>query len=82
VLDDGWRERVDITIKVMYPIISLLWFADIDQSILVDAYEGWEYMIDFVKTVILENECREYVTSTENLFSLFNNIWVILINRW
>ena len=36
VLDDGWWERVDLTIKIMGPTISLLWFADMDHTILRD----------------------------------------------
>ena len=34
VLDDAWWERVDLTIKIMEPIISLLRFADTDKPIL------------------------------------------------
>jgi hypothetical protein len=40
VLDDAWWEKVDITIKIMDPIISLLRFADTDRPILGEAYEG------------------------------------------
>ena len=34
VLDDGWWEKVDLTIKIMEPIIYLLRFADTDKPIL------------------------------------------------
>ena len=34
ILDDGWWERVDLTIKIMDSIISLLRFADTNQPIL------------------------------------------------
>jgi hypothetical protein len=30
MLDDGWWERVDLIIKIIDPIISLLRFADMD----------------------------------------------------
>ena len=30
MLNDGWWERVDLTIKIMNPIISFLQFADMD----------------------------------------------------
>jgi hypothetical protein len=40
VLDDAWWERVDLTIKIMDPIISLLRFADTDKPILGELYEG------------------------------------------
>ena len=42
MLDDGRWERVDLTIKIMDPIISLLRFADTDQPILGDVYEEWD----------------------------------------
>ena len=46
VLDDGWWERVDLSINTMNQyIISLLRFAEIDQPILGDIYEGWDSMI-------------------------------------
>ena len=45
MLDDGWWERVDLTIKIMDPIIYLLQFVDTDQPILEDVYEGWDSMI-------------------------------------
>ena len=34
VLDDDWWEMVDLTIKIMDPIVSLLQFTDTDQPIL------------------------------------------------
>jgi hypothetical protein len=79
MLDDGWWERVDLTIKIMDPIISLLWFADMDQPILGEVYEGWDSMIESVKTIILQHECPEYGTSTKTLFTTIHDI---LISRW
>jgi hypothetical protein len=52
MLDDGWWERVDLTIMIMDPIISFLRFAYTDQPIL-EVYEGWDSMIESMKTVIL-----------------------------
>jgi hypothetical protein len=69
VLDDGWWERVDLTIKIMDPIISLLRFANTDKPILGEIYEGRDSMIESVKTGILEHECPEYGTSGETLFA-------------
>jgi hypothetical protein len=74
MLDDGWWERVDITIKIMDPIISLLWFVARDQPILGEVYEGWDSMIEFVKTVVLEHECPGYGTSKETLFTIIPDI--------
>jgi hypothetical protein len=51
VLDDAWWESVDLTIKIMDPIISLLQFADIDKPILGEVYEGWDSMIESVRTL-------------------------------
>jgi hypothetical protein len=53
VLDDAWWERVDLTIKIMEPIISLLRFADTDKPILGEVYEGWDSMIESMRTIIL-----------------------------
>jgi hypothetical protein len=53
ILDDDWWERVDITIKIMELIISLLQFAGTDKSILGEVYEGWESMIESMRTIIL-----------------------------
>ena len=61
MLDDGWWGWVDLTIKIMDPIFSLLRFANMDQPILTDVYEGWDSM----RTIVMENECLEYETSTE-----------------
>ena len=36
-------------------------------------------MIDFVKIIIVQNECLEYGTSTNNLFTTIQDI---LINKW
>jgi hypothetical protein len=38
LLDDCWWESIDLTIKTMDLIISLLWFTYIDQVILGDVY--------------------------------------------
>ena len=56
ILYDVWRERVDLTIKIMEPLISLLRFADTDQPILADVYEGWDSMIESMRTIVVENE--------------------------
>ena len=56
ILDDVWWERVDLTIKIMEPLVSLLCFADTDQPILANVYEGWDSMIEFVRTIVMENE--------------------------
>eukprot|EP00253_Pinus_taeda_P029225 PITA_29225 len=79
VLDDGWWERVDLTIKIMNPIISFLRFADTDHPILGEVYEGWDSMIESVKTIVMENECPGYETSAESLWSTIQDI---LISRW
>jgi hypothetical protein len=79
VLDDGWWERVNLSIKIMDPIISLLRFADTDKAILGDVYEGWHSMIESVKTIVMENESLEYGTSTESLWSTIQDI---LLSRW
>ena len=79
VLDDDWWERVDLTLKIMDPIISLLRFADTDKPILGEVYEGWDSMIESVKTVVLEHKCPEYGTPGETLFTTIQDI---LINRW
>ena len=79
VLDDVWWERVDLTIKIMEPLISLLRFTDTDQPILEDVYEGWDSIIKSMRTIVMENECPEYETSAENLWSTIQDI---LISRW
>ena len=79
VLDDGWWERVNLSIKIMDPIISLLRIADTDKPILGDIYEGWDSMIESVKTIVMENEFTEYGTSIESLWS---TIQIILLSRW
>jgi len=53
VLDDAWWERVDLIIRIIDPIISLLRFADTDKSILGEVYEGWDSMIESVRSIIL-----------------------------
>ena len=72
-------ERVDLTIKIMDSIISLLPFADTDKPILGEVYEGWDSMIKSLKTVVLEHECPEYGTAGETLFITIQDI---LIRRW
>ena len=67
VLDDVLWERVDLTIKIMEALTSLLRFADMDQPILADVYEGWDSMIESMRTIVMENECLEYETLAENL---------------
>ena len=57
VWDDVWWERVDLTIKIEEPLISLLHFADTDQPILADVCEGWDSMIESMRTIVMENEC-------------------------
>ena len=79
VLDDGWWERVNVVIKIVEPIISLLRFADTDQRILGDVYEGWDSMIESVKAIVMENDCSEYGTSSKSLWSTIQDI---LISRW
>ena len=79
VLDDVWWERVDLSIKIMEPLISLLPCADTDQPILADVYEGWDSMIESMRSIVMENECPEYETSTKNLWSTIQDI---LISVW
>jgi hypothetical protein len=75
-VNDGWWERVDLTIKIIDPVISLLWFANTDQPILGEIYEGWDSMIESVKFVILEHECCEYGTLTKTLFTTIQDILI------
>ena len=63
----------------MGPIISLLPFADTDQPILGEVYEGWDSMIESVRTIILQSECPEYETSPEAFFTVIQDI---LVSRW
>ena len=79
ILDDVWWERVDLTIKIMEPLISLLRFADTDQPILAEVYEEWDSMIESMRTIVMENECPKYGTSAENLWTIIRDI---LISRW
>jgi len=79
VLDDGWWDTVDLSIKIMEPIISLLRFADTDQPILAEVYEGWDSMIESMRSIVMESECPEYGTSAENLWTIIRDI---LISRW
>ena len=76
ILDDVWWERLDLTIKIMEPFISLLRFANMDQPILADVYEGWDSMIESMRTIVIENECPKYETSTENLWSTIQDIFI------
>eukprot|EP00253_Pinus_taeda_P016927 PITA_16927 len=79
VLDDAWWERVDLIIRIMDPIISLLRFTDIDKHILGEVYEGWDSMIESVRSIYLQRECPEYETSPE---ALCDTIHDILVSRW
>ena len=63
----------------MDPIISLLRFVDTDQPILADVYEGWDSMIESVRTIVMANEHAECETSTKNLWSIIHDI---LISMW
>eukprot|EP00253_Pinus_taeda_P032727 PITA_32727 len=69
VLGDAWWERVDLLIQVMDPIISLLRFADTNQPILGEVYEGWDSMIESMRSIILQSECLEYETSSVAFFT-------------
>eukprot|EP00253_Pinus_taeda_P028015 PITA_28015 len=60
VLDDAWWERVDLIIRIMDPIISLLRVADTEKPILGEVYEGWDSMIESVTSIILQNECPDH----------------------
>ena len=79
MLYDAWWDRVDLTIKIMKPIISLLRFADTDKPILGEVYEGWESTIESMRTIILQNESLEYGTLTKIFFITIQDI---LITRW
>jgi hypothetical protein len=79
VLDDAWWERVDLTIKIMEHIISLLQFADTDKPILREVYEAWDSMIESMRTIILQNEFPGYGTPAKIFFTTIQDI---LINRW
>ena len=79
MLDDVWWEKVNLVINIMEPIISLLRFADTDQPILGDVYEGWDSMIESMRAIIMENDFSEYGTSSK---SLWTTIQDILISRW
>jgi len=66
----------------MEPIISLLRFELCRHGQAHprrDVYEGWDSMIETMNTVVLENECPEYGTSTESLWSTIQDI---LISMW
>ena len=69
MLDDLWWEKIDLVIQIMEPIISLLRFADIDQPILGEVYEGWDSMIESVRNIILHSQCPKYETSPEAFFT-------------
>ena len=60
MLDDAWWERVDLIIRIMDPIISLLRVADTDKPILGEVYEGWDSVIESMRSIILQSECPEY----------------------
>ena len=76
MLDDGWWDTVDLSIKIMEPIISLLRFADTDQPILAEVYEGWDSMIESMRSIVMENECPEYGTSAKNLWTIIQDILI------
>ena len=73
MIDDDWWEKVDLTINIMALVTSLLWFVDTNQPILIDVYEGWDSMIESMEIIVMENECLEYETSTENLWSIIHD---------
>jgi hypothetical protein len=79
VLDDAWWERVDLTIKILDPIISLLQFANTENPILGEVYEGWDSMIESMRTIILQIESLEYGTLAKIFFTTIQDI---LIRRW
>ena len=79
MLDDGWWERVNLTIKIMHPIISLFQFVDMDQPISRDVYKGWGCMIESMKNIVMDNESPNYGTSIEILWSPIQDI---LLSRW
>jgi hypothetical protein len=63
----------------MDPIISLLRFADTYKPILREVYEGWDSMIESMRTIILQNESLEYGTPAEIFFTTIQGI---LISKW
>ena len=63
----------------MDTIIVLLRFADTNQPILGEVYEGWDSMIESVRSIILQHECPEYETSPEAFCDTIQNI---LVSRW
>ena len=44
----------DLTIKIMEPLISLLRFVDTDQPIQVNVFEGWDSLIESMRTIVME----------------------------
>ena len=63
----------------MDSVISLLRFVDIDKPILGEVYEGWDSMIESVRSIILQSECPQYETSPE---AFCDTIHDILVRRW
>eukprot|EP00253_Pinus_taeda_P027275 PITA_27275 len=57
-------------------IISLLQFANTDKPILGEVYEGWDSMIESVRSIIIQSECPEYETSPEAFCDTIQNILV------
>ena len=57
-------EKVDLTINIMVLVTFLLWFVDTNQPILTYVYEGWDSMIESMRTIVMENECAQYETLT------------------
>ena len=81
VLDDAWWEMVDLIIQIMDPIISLLGFADTDKPILGEVYEGWDSMIESVRSTILQSEYPEYETSPEAFCDTIQDILVSRLDK-
>lgn len=79
MLDDALWERVDLLIQIMGPIISLLRFADTYQPILGEVFEGWDSMIESMRSIILQSECLKYKTSSK---AFFTTIQDILVSIW
>ncbi|KAH9294427.1 hypothetical protein KI387_040363, partial [Taxus chinensis] len=82
VSDDGWTDATChplINFMCVIPEWTSLLESDTDQPILGEVYEGWDSMIEAVKTIVVENECPEYGTSSKILFTTIRDI---LITRW
>lgn len=53
VVDDSWWERIDFTLLIVEPIITLLHFADLDVAVLGEVYEAWDSLIEKIKHIHL-----------------------------